>query len=278
EVVRLEVERGMPPEMREHLLRELQFEREEYASTLDEQDVYSVERFVDLAALEEIARIDQPELHWEPQRVRSPFPADRSMFEQIAERDLFVHFPHDSFRDSVERLLDEAADDPHVAAIKITLYRTSRDSAIVAALQRARENGKDAVAMVELKASFDEQRNIEWARSLEQAGIRVVFSPPRFKGRAKVALIVRREGDALRRYAYIGTGNLNGATAASYVDVGIFTADPVLTQELNTVFNLLTGYSSGAEIDRLLVSPFNMRRRFLRMIERETDHARAGRP
>jgi len=277
EVVRLEVERGMPPEMREHLLRELQFEREEYASTLDEQDVYSVERFVDLAALEEIARIDQPELHWEPQRVRSPFPADRSMFEQIAERDLFVHFPHDSFRDSVERLLDEAADDPHVAAIKITLYRTSSESAIVAALERARRNGKDAVAMVELKASFDEQRNIAWARSLEDAGIRVVFSPPKYKVHAKVALILRREGNDVRRYAYIGTGNLNAKTAASYVDVGILTADQELTQELNSIFNLLTGYAANAEVDRLLVSPFNMRRRFLRMIDREIEHARAGR-
>src|SRR5690606_18723099 len=117
EVVRLEVERAMPPGMREHLLRELQFEREEYASTLDEQDVYSAERFVDLAALEEIAQIEEPELHWEPQHVRAPFTSDRSMFEQMDERDLFVHFPHDSFADSVERMLEEAADDPQVVAL-----------------------------------------------------------------------------------------------------------------------------------------------------------------
>jgi len=277
EVVRLEVERAMPPGMREHLLREMQFEREEYATTLDEQDVYSVERFVDLAALEEIAGIEEPALHWEPHEVRSPFPADRNMFEQIAEGDLFVHFPHDSFADSVERLLEEAADDPQVAAVKITLYRTSSDSAIVAALKRARRNGKDAVAMVELKASFDEQRNIAWARSLEEAGIRVVFSPPRFKVHAKVALVLRREGEALRRYAYIGTGNLNAKTAATYVDVGILTAHPDLTQEVNSIFNLLTGYTANAEVDRLLVSPFNMRRRFLRMIDREIGHARVGR-
>ncbi|HEU5208975.1 MAG TPA: polyphosphate kinase 1 [Longimicrobiales bacterium] len=277
EVVRLEVERSMPPEMREHLLREMQFEREEYASTLDEQDVYSVERFVDLAALEELAQIEQPELHWEPRQVRTPFPAERSIFEQIAERDLFVHFPHDSFSDSVERLLEEAADDPQVVAVKITLYRTGSDSAIVAALERARRNGKDAVAMVELKASFDEQRNIAWARSLEEAGIRVVFSPPKYKVHAKVALVLRREDNAVRRYAYIGTGNLNARTAASYVDVGILTADQELTQEVNSIFNLLTGYAANAEVDRLLVSPFNMRRRFLRMIDREIEHARAGR-
>ncbi len=278
EVVRLEVERSMPPEIREHLLREIQFEQEEYASTLDEQDVYTVERFVDLAALAEIADIDEPALHFEAQHPKPPFPTDRSVFELIAERDRLVHFPHDSFADSVERLLDEAADDPQVVAVKITLYRTSSDSAIVAALRRAREKGKDAVAMVELKASFDEQRNIEWARSLEQAGIRVVFSPPRYKVHAKVALVLRREGDALRHYAYIGTGNLNARTAATYVDVGLLTADPVITQEVNAVFNLLTGYAAKADIDTLLVSPFNMRRRFVRMIEREIEHARAGRP
>jgi polyphosphate kinase len=217
-------------------------------------------------------------LHWEPKVTHPPFPEDRSIFDLIAERERFVQFPHDSFNASVERLLEEAADDPQVVSIKVTLYRTSRDSAIVAALRRARSKGKDAVAMVELKASFDEKRNIEWARNLEQAGIRVVFSPPKYKVHAKVALILRREGSALRRYAYIGTGNLNARTAASYIDVGIFTADPVLTQELNTIFNLLTGYAASAEIESLLVSPFNMRRRFLRLIQREVDHARAGRP
>ncbi|MGH7445761.1 MAG: polyphosphate kinase 1, partial [Longimicrobiales bacterium] len=277
EVVRLEVDRSMPPEMRHHLLRELQFENEEYASTLDEQDVYTVERVVDLAALEEIAEIDLPQLHFEPTTVTPPFPPERDLFALIAEQEQFIEFPGDSFADSVERLLNEAADDPHVVSVKVTLYRTSRDSAIVKALERARHKGKDAVAMVELKASFDEQRNIEWARNLEKAGIRVVFSPPKYKVHAKVALVLRREGNTLRRYAYIGTGNLNASTAASYVDVGILTADPEITQELNTIFNLLTGYAASAEIESLLVSPFNMRRRFLRMIHREVEHARAGR-
>jgi polyphosphate kinase len=278
EVVRLEVEQSMPPEMRLHLLRELQFESEEFASTLDEQDVYTVERILDLAALEEIAGLDLPALRFPPKTSSDPFPPDRDLFALIAERERLVKFPEHSFQATVEALLEQAADDPQVLAIKLTLYRTSKDSAIIGALQRARGNGKDVLAMVELKASFDEQRNIEWARNLEQAGIRVVFSPPKFKVHAKVALVVRREGEALRRYAYIGTGNLNAATAESYVDVGLFTADPGLTLEVNTVFNLLTSYSAGPEIEQLLVSPFNMQRRFVRLIRREAEHASAGRP
>jgi polyphosphate kinase len=277
EVVRLEVERSMPPEMRQHLVRELQFENEEVASTLGEQDVYTTEQLVDLASLEEIARIDVPELQFPPKQQREPFPQDRSMFDLIAERERFVHFPIESFTHSVERFLEEAAADPQVVAVKTTLYRTSDDSGVVAALRQARRNGKDALAMVELKASFDEQRNIEWARELEQAGIRVAFSPPKYKVHAKLALVLRREGDDLRRYAYVGTGNLNASTASSYIDVGIFTASAVLTQEINAVFNLLSGYSAAMDISTLLVSPFNMRDRFLRLIAREAAHARAGR-
>ncbi|MEX1182285.1 MAG: polyphosphate kinase 1 [Gemmatimonadota bacterium] len=278
EVVRLEVERLMPPETRLHLLRELQFEEESEATTLDEQDVYTTDRLVDLAAIAEIANLDVPELHYPPRQGAPPFPEGSSMFQLIGARDRFVHFPHDSFSASVEQFLEQAASDPHVIAVKTTLYRTDEDSAVVAALRKVRENGKDALAMVELKASFDEQRNIEWARELERAGIRVAFSPPKYKVHAKVVLVLRREGDTVRRYAYIGTGNLNAATAATYVDVGIFTADPVLTQELNSIFNLLSGYSAGTDINTLLVSPFNMRERFLRLIERETEHASAGRP
>lgn len=276
EIVRLEVEKSMPPEMRHRLLRELQFDNEETPTTLSEQDVYTVDRIVDLAALEEIAAIDMPQLKFVTKERRDPLEA-RNIFEQIRERERFVHFPHDSFEKSVERLLLDAADDPDVLAIKVTVYRTSKDSGVVEALRRARQNGKDAVAMVELKASFDEQRNIEWARGLEAAGIRVVFSPPKFKVHAKIALVLRREGEELRRYAYIGTGNLNARTAATYIDVGILTADPTLTEEVNGVFNLLTGYSAGGEMTSLLVAPFNMRRRFLRLIEREAEHARAGR-
>jgi polyphosphate kinase len=278
EVVRLEVEHTMPPSMRHLLLREFQYEMEEQPSTPGEQDVYTVGRLVDLAALEEIAALDVPDLKFPPLEYRSPLDAERSVFEQVREGDRLFHFPYDDFENSVERFLHEAAGDPDVLSIRATLYRTSRDSGVVAALRRARELGKDVGVLVELKASFDEQRNIEWARGLEQDGIRVVFSPVRFKVHAKIALVVRREGEELRRYAYIGTGNLNAATARSYVDLGLLTCDADLAREIGAVFNLLTGYSGGGEISRLLVAPFDMRRRLLSLIERETAHARAGRP
>ncbi len=277
EVVRLEVDESMPPEMRRHLLRELQFENEQQRSTLGEQDVYPVDWLVDLAALEEIAELDRPELKYSPFERECPFDGAASIFALLRESERLVHFPYDSFEETVGRFLAEAAEDDDVVALKITLYRTSRDSALVDTLRRARANGKDTVALVELKASFDERHNIEWARDLEEAGIRVVYSPPRLKVHAKIALVVRREDDGLRRYIYIGTGNLNATTAASYIDVGLLSADPVLAQEVNAVFNLLTGYSAGVECHRLLVAPFNMRRRFLRLIEREIAHARAGR-
>jgi polyphosphate kinase len=157
------------------------------------------------------------------------------------------------------------------------LYRTDANSRLVKALGRARGVGKDAFALVELKASFDERRNIEWARSLQNAGIHVVFSPASIKVHAKVALVLRREAGGVRRYVYIGTGNLNAATARGYTDVGILTADDELAEEVNDVFNLLTGYSGANDFQHLLVSPFTMRDRFMTMIEREIEHAQAGR-
>jgi polyphosphate kinase len=277
EVVRLEVEHAMPPGMRHHLLREFQYELEDQLSVPGEQDVYTVGRLVDFASLAEIADIDNPELKYPPLPQRDPIDADRSVFEVVRERDLLFRFPHDSFEHSVLRFLHEAAVDPAVVSIKITLYRTGSESPVIDALREARSNGKEVAALLELKASFDEQRNIEWARDLEQDGIRVVFSPAAIKVHAKIALIVRREDDGLARYAYIGTGNLNATTARSYIDLGLLTADPELGREVGAVFNLLTGYSGGAEIRRLIVAPFDMRRRLLRLIERETAHARAGR-
>lgn len=278
EVVRLEVEEGMPAAMRARLLWELQYEIEDRVVTLDEGDVYATDRLVDLAALEELADLDRPALKWPPLERAPAFDAGASIFDAIRARERLVHFPWQSFEDSVERLLAEAAEDEGVVSIKAALYRTARDSAIVGALRRAREKGKEAVVLVELKASFDEQRNIEWARELEDAGIRVVFSSLRYKVHAKIALVVRREGDQLRRYVYIGTGNLNATTAASYIDLGLLSAEPELAAEVAGVFNLLTGYAVETEWRRLLVAPFNMRRRFLEMIAREAAHARAGRP
>ena len=276
-VVRLEVESTMPDDMRQLILRELQFEQPEYVSTLYEDDLYSAEWLVDLNALKQIGAVDEPALHYQPLDHEAPFPADRPLLDEIAEADRLVCFPHDSFEETVERFLAEAAEDPDVVSIRVTLYRTDPTSGVVRALARARELGKNAIALVELKASFDERRNIEWARSLEAAGIHVVFSPPKFKVHAKLALVVRREGEGLRNYMYIGTGNLNAATARAYTDVGLLTADHALGEEVNSVFNILTGYAAATEFRHLLVAPFNMRRRFAEMIEREIEHVRAGR-
>lgn len=276
-VVRLEVDEEMPPEIRTLLLQELRYEDEHTVSRLGDQDVYAVPWIVGLADLKEIGSLDLPDLHFTPAARNRPMEG-RPVLDVLREDDVFVHFPEDSFEETVERFLMEAAEDPATLAIKLTVYRTNRRSRIVEALRRARTNDKEAVAVVELKASLDEAKNIEWARSLERAGIHVIFSPLRYKVHAKVAMVVRKEGGGVRRYAFIGTGNLNAETAATYVDLGILTADPELTDEVNAVFNILTGYAARTRCERLLISPFNMRGRFLKMIEEEAEHARAGRP
>ena len=277
EAVRLEVETGMPPSMRDRILRELQFETPESLSVLNEADVYPADWLVDLVALKEIAAVDMPELKYKPLEHRNPLDPKQSIFDQMKERERLVCFPEDSFTASVERLIEDAAADPDVAAIKVTLYRTDAGSRIVRALANARRAGKDAFALVELKASFDERRNIEWARSLEAAGVHVVYSPVNFKVHAKIALVSRVEQDTVRQYAYIGTGNMNAATARAYTDVGMLTADPELTEEVKAVFDILTGYSAGARFHNLLVSPFSMRDRFVDMVNREIEHQKAGR-
>jgi polyphosphate kinase len=276
-VVRLEVQDSMPEPMRQLLLRELQFESSERPTTLREEDVYSVDGLVDLFGLREIAELPLDELHYPPVTRRSPLDRDRPVWEILRERSVLVRFPFDSFENTVERVLAEAAHDESVVSIKITLYRTSKTSKVVQYLRHARRLGKDVLAVVELKASFDEQRNIEWARALESAGIHVVYGPAHLKVHAKVMLIVRKEEGELRRYLYIGTGNLNAATAAGYTDLGLFTSDEELGGELHDVFNALTGYSVRSEYKSLLVAPFNMRERFVELIQRETAHAEAGR-
>ncbi len=277
DVVRLEVEKGMPFAMRARILRELQYETPDAVTTLSETDMYDVDRFVDLAALKEIGSLDVPGLRWDPVTQNEPLDPARSVFDQMKDGDILVRFPMDSFEATVERFIDEAAADPDVLAIKMTLYRTAPNSRLVKALATARKAGKDAFALVELKASFDEVRNIAWARSLEEAGVHVVYSPANFKVHAKTALVVRREADGIKRYAYIGTGNLNASTARGYNDLGILTADVELTQEVNEVFNVLTGSSGDGGFQHLLVSPFNMRRRFREMLDREIEHAQSGR-
>lgn len=275
-VIRLEVQDSMPDEMRDMLLRELQFESSERIATLREEDVYAVDRLVDLFGLREIAELPIEEYHYPPLPRTSPLPTGE-VWPILREKEILVQFPYDSFEDTVERMLGEAAEDPDVVSIKITLYRTSRTSAVVKHLRTARRNGKDVAALIELKASFDEQRNIEWARALESAGIHVVFGPAHLKVHAKTLMVVRREENELRRYHYIGTGNLNAATAAAYTDLGLLSADPEIGAELHDVFNGLMGYSVRTSYEHLLVAPFNMRQRFLEMIEREGLHAREGR-
>jgi polyphosphate kinase len=269
EVVRLECERAMPAALKQRLLGE--FCNETQASALREQDIYTSPTLLDLAALADLASIDKPELKFAPLARRVRVRPNDSMLAH-------ARFPEDDFEQSVERFLQEAADDPDVEDIKITVYRTSKDSSIIAAVRDARAKGKQVTAVIELKASNDEKDNVAWARDLEAAGIRVVLTPIRFKVHAKIALIARREGDVLRRVAYIGTGNMNASTAKSYVDFGLLTADPELTAEVARVFDLLTGDGEDTEFTRLIVAPFHMRRRFIKLIDREIEHARAGRP
>ena len=288
--VRLEVAAGMPRPIRQLILNELRYETPAEPEALGPRDVYVVNGMIDLAALAEMANAadeaggtDEPDesdepLRFAPMERGAPFDPDRPVFELLAEEDRLVHFPYDDFSTTAERFIREAAEDPDVVSLRVTLYRTDSSSEIVKALSRARELGKDAVALIEIKASFDEEQNIAWAKSLSAAGIHVVFSPLSYKVHAKAALVVRREGERLRRYSYIGTGNLNAATARSYTDVALLTADPDLGEELHSVFNILTGYSATGEFEHLLVSPFNMRRRFLELLDREIEHARAGRP
>ena len=275
--VRLEVEASMPLALRDLILRELRYEASAEVARLGPQDVYVVDGFIDIAALAELANVDgRDELRFEPLERRDPFDPDRSIFDILKEGDRLVHFPYEAFETTAERFIREAAEDPDVVALKVTLYRTDPSSAVVKALARARQLGKDAVALIEIKASFDEQRNIAWAKSLTAAGIHVVFSPLKYKVHAKAGLVVRREGDRLARYCYIGTGNLNNKTAKTYTDVALLTADPEIGEELHAVFNILTGYSAPSEFEHLLVSPFNMRHRLLELIDREIQHARAG--
>jgi len=278
-VVRVEVAASMPQAVRELLLRELQYEDAAPTSPLGSGDLQEAHTFVDLGAVRELARLPLPDLDYPPHRGRMPIEADRSIFAVLGEHDVLVHHPYDAFEATVQRLVVEAADDPDVVAIKQTLYRAGGRSAIVDALVRAAERGKEVFVFVELKARFDEERNIEWARKLEQAGIRVVYGLVDLKIHAKTALIVRREAGRVRRYVHIGTGNYNAATAAAYTDMGLLSADPALGADVNDLFNELSGSSRPPQtaFRRILVSPTHLMDRLLQLIDREAEHARAGR-
>jgi polyphosphate kinase len=242
--------------------------------------VYEADGPLDLGGLGELAGgAVHPDLDYPPFTPRDPFAGARGVFDVLDRGDVLVHHPDDSFSASVERFIAEAADDPDVAAIKLTLYRPGGPSRIAEALRRAAAGGKDVSVFVELKARFDEELNIGWAQSLEAAGIHVITGLATLKIHAKVALVVRRAAGRTRRYAHVGSGNYNPDTARLYTDVGLLTADDGITEELHALFNELTGSSRPpqAAFRRLLVAPTDMLDRFLALIAREADHARAGR-
>lgn len=266
-VVRLEVHPDMPDEMLDLLLREM-------GATAD--DVYRVDGPLDLSGLWGVFNLDRPELKFPvftgvtPPRLSADRGETIDFFEVIRQGDLMAHHPYDSFASTVEAFVTRASKDPDVLAIKMTLYRTNSDSQIMQALIEAAERGKQVVALVELKARFDEERNIEWAQRLEDVGVHVMYGVVGLKTHTKVALVMRREGDRIVRYAHIGTGNYNETTARNYEDVGVFTADPDLGSDLSDLFNYLTGYSRRTRYRSLAVSPDGIRDRIVGLIEDES--------
>ncbi|HVE63192.1 MAG TPA: RNA degradosome polyphosphate kinase [Mycobacteriales bacterium] len=272
--VRLEVEESIAPRVLELLKRELD---------VNESQVHCVRGLLDLSGLMAIYDLDCPALK-DPSFVSTSHPrlvepdgTAADIFATLREGDILVHHPYDSFTTSVQRFIEQAAADPHVLAIKATLYRTSGDSPIVDALIDAAEAGKQVVALVEIQARFDEQANIRWARALERAGCHVVYGLLGLKTHCKTLLVVRQEKGSLRRYAHIGTGNYNPKTARLYEDVGLLTADERIGADLTDLFNYLTGYSKHTNYDTLIVAPHSVRSSMLRMIDRETTHHEAGR-
>jgi len=275
EVVRLEVAKSMNPELRELLVELLR---------LQENEVFEIGGLLDLTDLWDIVKLPgYPELRdrpWNPvtqPRLQGEDGDPPDIFAAIRQRDVLVHHPYDSFTTSVERFIAQAVNDPDVLAIKQTVYRTSDDSPLVSALIKASERGKQVVCMLELKARFDEEANIEWAKRLEEVGVHVVYGIPGLKTHIKALLVVRREGETVRNYVHIGTGNYHSTTARLYTDLGLFTADPEIGADVAEMFNLLTGYSRPADYRRVLVSPHSMRSSILAEIEATIAAHKAGR-
>jgi polyphosphate kinase len=268
--VRLEVASSMPQRLRSRLLRELR---------LGASDLYAIEGPLDLGGLWSLTGLKRPALKAKPWLGVTPpelggsMAAAADIFATLAEREVLVQHPYDRFATSVEALVDQAADDPDVLAIKQTIYRTSDEgeAPIVRSLVRAAGSGKEVVALVELTARGDEEANIAWARTLEKAGVHVLYGVVGLKTHAKTVLVVRREGETIRRYCHVGTGNYNPATATVYEDVGLLSGDPELAADVADLFNRLTGYSNGNGYRRILVSPGHLRPRLLELIREERD-------
>ena len=272
--LRLEVGADMNVELIELLATELD---------VAPDGVFRVAAPLDLGGLWGVYALDRPDLHVEtwtpmtPTRLATAAHEETELFAILRERDVLVHHPYDSFATSVEAFIAQAAEDPAVLGIKQTLYRTGRDSPIVASLIRAAENGKQVAAIVELKARFDEEANIGWARALEEVGVHVVYGIVGLKTHSKTALVLRREEDGVRHYCHIGTGNYNSKTARIYEDIGLLTADEEIGSDVGELFNYLTGFSRHADYQQILVSPVTVRKRVMAMIEEQTEAGPRGR-
>ena len=286
EVVRLEVPNEMPDDVVELLKSGL---------AIEQDDVYVIDGPLGLDDLFSLTSLPLPKLKSKTHTGQTPAAVSRSqqhlieegaikteefesIFSVIRRGDILLHHPYDLFSTTVEEFINQAADDPQVAGIKMTLYRTSKDSPIIAALIRAAENGKQVMALVELKARFDEDNNIQWAKQLERSGVHVVYGVLGLKTHTKIVLVVRKEGEKLQSYVHIGTGNYNSKTSKLYTDLGLLSARPELGQDLVELFNYLTGFSKQQDFRRLLVAPVTLRKGMEALIRREIDHARAGRP
>ncbi len=272
EAVRIEVCGKPSAEILELLTEELQ---------LTDDDVFVRDGWLEYDDLLELASLNRPDLKYPPfqgvvpSRLRDD---EKDIFSVIRERDVFVHHPYESFHASTERFIEEAAGDPNVLAIKQTLYRTSRDSPFVESLIRAAQEGKQVACLVELRARFDENKNVRFARQLEKHGVHVAYGVVGLKTHCKCSLVVRREGGKLRSYAHVGTGNYHPGTAQLYTDCGVLTCEPAVTADVVNIFNYLTGRSRHQRYNRLLVAPITMRRRFYALIDKEIENAKAGRP